>query len=81
MKHDFEGASIIVTGATGALGRLIGRRLQDSGAKLVLFGRDADRLAAVDDDIAVALGTWRTRKPARRPSQRRSPRAGASTAS
>lgn len=48
MKHDFDGANIILTGATGELGRRIGHRLQQSGAKLVLLGRDGDRLAALD---------------------------------
>ncbi|MUN07754.1 SDR family NAD(P)-dependent oxidoreductase [Agromyces luteolus] len=38
-------ARILVVGATGALGTSIARRLADRGARLVLHGRDASRLA------------------------------------
>jgi short-subunit dehydrogenase len=41
-----EGASILLAGATGGLGRAIGQRLEAAGARLTLFGRDRERLAA-----------------------------------
>lgn len=46
-KRDLNGASIVLAGATGGLGRVLGARLVKSGARLVLFGRDAGRLDAL----------------------------------
>lgn len=48
MKRDLDGASILIAGASGVLGREIGRQLAKAGAELTLFGRSADRLASVD---------------------------------
>ena len=48
MKRDLDGASILIAGASGVLGREIGRQLVKAGAELTLFGRSADRLASVD---------------------------------
>jgi cyclic-di-GMP-binding biofilm dispersal mediator protein len=47
-SSSLHGASIILVGATGGLGHAIGRKLEKAGARLTLFGRDADRLAKVD---------------------------------
>ncbi|WP_198417667.1 SDR family NAD(P)-dependent oxidoreductase [Cryobacterium fucosi] len=41
-------ASILVVGASGGLGRDIARLLADQGARLILSGRDRDRLEALD---------------------------------
>jgi len=46
--HDLDGASILLVGATGALGSEIGRQLTKAGARLTLFARDEDKLAQVD---------------------------------
>lgn len=46
--HDLDGASILLAGATGALGREIGRQLIKQGARLTLFARDEEKLARVD---------------------------------
>ena len=46
-KRDLEGASILLVGATGVLGREIGQRLAKLGAHLTLFGRDEARLRAL----------------------------------
>ncbi len=48
MERDLDGASILIAGASGVLGREIGRHLVKAGAELTLFGRSADRLASVD---------------------------------
>jgi len=48
MGRKLDGASIVVAGASGALGSEVGARLVKAGARLVLFGRDASRLAAVE---------------------------------
>ena len=48
MKRDLVGARVILAGATGGLGSAIGQELVRAGAKLVLFGRDPARLAALD---------------------------------
>ncbi len=48
MKRDLREASILIAGATGVLGRELGRRLVQEGADLTLFGRDEARLASLD---------------------------------
>lgn len=47
-----EGKVSIITGATGGIGSATARKLLDEGARVMLAGRDAARLAAA----AVALG-------------------------
>lgn len=46
--HDLDGASILLVGATGALGSEIGRQLTKAGARLTLFARDEEKLAQLD---------------------------------
>jgi NAD(P)-dependent dehydrogenase (short-subunit alcohol dehydrogenase family) len=48
MKRDLVGARVVLAGATGGLGREIGRELVAAGASLVLFARDRGRLEALD---------------------------------
>ncbi|GAA3230182.1 hypothetical protein GCM10017691_22910 [Pseudonocardia petroleophila] len=50
---DLDGARVVVAGASGVLGAAIARSLHGRGARLVLAGRDADRLAAVGVDAPV----------------------------
>ena len=45
--HQLDGAVVAVVGAGGVLGSLIARELSTRGARVVLVGRDEDRLAAV----------------------------------
>jgi 3-oxoacyl-[acyl-carrier protein] reductase len=52
-----EGKAIVVTGATRGLGRAFAEALAAAGAKLVVNGRDAQRLEAVADGIRAAGGT------------------------
>lgn len=47
---DLDGARVVVAGASGVLGAAIARSLHARGARLVLAGRDADRLADVGVD-------------------------------
>ena len=47
-----HGRVAVVTGATGALGRIVTERLAGAGGRLVLAGRDEARLR----DVAVGLG-------------------------
>jgi NAD(P)-dependent dehydrogenase (short-subunit alcohol dehydrogenase family) len=51
---------ILITGATDGLGRGLADRLASQGARLILHGRDAERLATVADEIA-ASGAERPR--------------------
>lgn len=44
---DVDGAHVLLTGATGALGRTLARRLSERGARLTLVARSADDLDAV----------------------------------
>jgi cyclic-di-GMP-binding biofilm dispersal mediator protein len=50
--RDLTGSGVLVVGASGALGRLVARGLADRGARVVLAGRDGERLAAVGIDGA-----------------------------
>jgi short-subunit dehydrogenase len=54
---DLGGARVLVVGATGVLGGAIAAALRGEGARLVLAGRDADRLAEAGADLdAPVLG-------------------------
>jgi short-subunit dehydrogenase len=50
--HTLDGAVVAVVGASGALGSLIAKDLAGRGARVVLVGRDEDRLRAVGLDDA-----------------------------
>ncbi len=50
------GQTALVTGPTSGLGRLAAGRLADLGARVVLVGRDGDRLAGVRDELAARTG-------------------------
>jgi short-subunit dehydrogenase len=45
--RELDGARVAVVGATGALGSLVAHELVRRGARLLLVGRDADRLEAL----------------------------------
>lgn len=51
-----RGRTAVVTGATGGLGRVTAERLAGLGARVVLVGRDADRLEEARQEIADATG-------------------------
>jgi short-subunit dehydrogenase len=48
-------ATVLITGATGGIGSALARRYAGGGRRLILHGRDRDRLAALSKDCA-ALG-------------------------
>lgn len=49
----FEGASIVVAGATGGIGRQIARQLAERGARLTLTSRDPSALEALGTDATL----------------------------
>ena len=51
--RELSGARIAVVGATGALGSLVAAELAARGARLLVVGRDADRLAALGIGVPV----------------------------
>ena len=53
---DLNGASILVVGATGGLGREIASLLHERGAKLTLTGRDASKLQQLGIPAALMTG-------------------------
>jgi short-subunit dehydrogenase len=52
-------AKILLTGATGGLGEELARQLARAGARILLAGRDAARLATVDDALPGTHATIR----------------------
>ncbi len=57
---NFQGQSIIVVGATGALGSATARRLAQLGANVVLTGANSHRLDALAQEIRVDAGSCAT---------------------
>lgn len=51
--REIDGARIAVVGATGALGSLVAAELERRGARLLVVGRDAERLAALGTGVPV----------------------------
>ena len=49
---------VLITGATGGLGRVVASRFAADGARLGLVGTDHDRLAAVAADLGLAADRW-----------------------
>ena len=52
-----DGNTALVTGASGGLGREIAKALAKAGAHVLLHGRDAGRLARLEQEIAAAGGS------------------------
>ena len=51
--RSLDGASVIVTGASGGIGRQIARQLADSGARLTLAARDLGNLGSLGIDATL----------------------------
>ncbi|MFI0462805.1 SDR family NAD(P)-dependent oxidoreductase [Saccharopolyspora sp. 5N102] len=50
---------ILITGATGGLGRALAHRLAETGSRVLIHGRSAERAEAVRAEIAAATGSNR----------------------
>ncbi|WP_445188406.1 SDR family NAD(P)-dependent oxidoreductase [Pseudonocardia sp. Cha107L01] len=50
-RMKIDGATVLLTGATGGIGHAIARRLHAEGAQLILTGRNADVLAPLTDEL------------------------------
>jgi len=48
---------VLITGASGGIGRALARQLHTQGLRVAVVGRDADRLADVDADVRIAADT------------------------
>jgi NAD(P)-dependent dehydrogenase (short-subunit alcohol dehydrogenase family) len=59
MARPIGDTTILVTGATDGLGRSVAERLAGAGARLLLHGRDPERLATTADAIARTTGNER----------------------
>lgn len=55
-----ENRVVIVSGATGGLGRVVVARFAAQGARLALIGRSAEHLEQVIRDTNLAEGSWMT---------------------
>ncbi len=54
VRWDFTRKVVLVTGATGALGRVVARQFYEAGATLALVGRDARLLDELFADLALS---------------------------
>ncbi|MEN8238365.1 MAG: SDR family oxidoreductase [Actinomycetota bacterium] len=54
-KRDLSGASVLITGAAGGLGRSLARRFAMSGARLALLDVDGDRLGSASAEFPDAV--------------------------
>ena len=50
-RRSFDGATVLVTGAGGGLGRAIAVRFAEAGARIVAFDRDADGLESLRAEL------------------------------
>ena len=48
---------VLITGASGGIGRALAHQLHSQGLQVAVVGRDADRLAAVDADVRITADT------------------------
>src|SRR3954454_3509052 len=54
MRREMEGKTVLLTGASGAIGSEVARRLAARGARLVLSARRAELLEQLADEVATA---------------------------
>ena len=57
-EHSTTGKRVLVTGASGEVGRAVCRRLGAEGHHLVLLGRDAERLKAIARELGSSADSW-----------------------
>jgi len=62
-RFSVEGKSVLITGATGALGRVAARALAEAGARLTLAGGNAAGLAELVRDAGIDGAALVTRRP------------------
>lgn len=58
-ERSLEGASVVVTGASGGIGRHIAKQLAEAGARLTLAARDRDALESLGIDATVVTADLR----------------------
>ena len=58
MSPDLDTPVVLITGATGPLGRVVAHRFARDGARLALVGRDHARLAELGEGLGVASDRW-----------------------
>ena len=56
--RDVDDPVVLITGATGALGRVVAHRFARDGARLALAGRDHGRLAELGEDLGIGSDRW-----------------------
>lgn len=62
-RFSVQGKSILITGATGALGRVAARALADAGARLTLAGGNSAGLAELVEDAGISDAVLVSRRP------------------
>ena len=59
MATDMSGKTVLITGATGGIGKETARALADAGATVIVSGRDSSRLAAAVGELRSGGGKGR----------------------
>ena len=58
MSPELDGPVVLITGATGPLGRVVARRFARDGARLAVVGRDHARLAEFGEGLGIGSDRW-----------------------
>jgi NAD(P)-dependent dehydrogenase (short-subunit alcohol dehydrogenase family) len=58
MSPELDAPIVLITGATGPLGRVVARRFARDGARIALVGRDHGRLAELGEGLGVGPDRW-----------------------
>ena len=63
MKREIRGRRVLITGASGGIGRCLAEQAAQSGARLVLAARTLGPLEELADRLRQATSLWLSTKP------------------
>jgi NAD(P)-dependent dehydrogenase (short-subunit alcohol dehydrogenase family) len=55
---EFDNRVVVIIGAAGGLGSVVSQQFSERGAKIVLVGRDAEKLEALGATLNISRGRW-----------------------
>ncbi len=57
-KREFANRVVVITGASGGLGRVVARQFASRGAKIVLVGKSVEKLEELGNKLGIAREEW-----------------------